>query len=116
MSDKMKWPMPVPPQGYTCWEFWRSFIHTDLHLIPKEEEVVEGNIELTQEVWDALPEETQEAFFKLSLLEEGTTLEGVGLKDNIGWLDLDVQVKPTMVAGVPFEDWYKNLPRVEVLR
>lgn len=108
----MRWPIPAPSRGHACWEFWRSRVITEIHLIPKERRVSANNIELTQKIWDELPDEVQEGFFKLSLLEEGACLEDVGKKDSIGWLDLDPQLTPKIVAGMPFADWYKLLPRI----
>jgi hypothetical protein len=113
----MKWPIPTPPRECACWEFWRSIRVTErgypLHLIPKGIRVSAGNIELTQKIWDELPDEVQEGFFKLSLLEKGTHLKGVGRKDIIDWLDLDSQLTPKIVAGRPFADWYRLLPRIK---
>jgi hypothetical protein len=49
----------------------------------------DGEVELTQQVWDELPSEVQEGFFKLSLLEDGAKLEGVGYRARTTWLRLD---------------------------
>lgn len=113
MKGLTQWPMPTPPRGYTCWELWSDKKRERMHLIALMEEVREDNVELTQEVWDDLPEPVQEGFFKLALLPDIARLEGVGRRDSGNWLYLDPQLTPKMVTGIPFGDWYKNLPRVK---
>ena len=109
----MRWPMPAPPHGYIGWEFWRVGRPVRSFLIPKMTDVLLGNIELTQEIWEELPEEVQEGFFKLGLLKHGCAIEGVGQNDIGGWLELDAKLTPRIVAGRPFGNWYKNLKRIK---
>ncbi len=87
MTDKMQWPMPALPhnEGSRFWELWYSG-----HLIMLPTTYIDdGEVELTEEVWDELPSEVQEGFFKLSLLEPSTKLEGVGYKSGRTWLRLN---------------------------
>ena len=76
-----------------------------------DEGVGEDNIELTQGVWDDLPEPVQEGFFKLALLPPMSSLEGVGSADGGRWLTLDSQLTPKKIANKTFSKWYDNLPR-----
>lgn len=111
MSDKMQWPMPALPYGYISWELWSDKKRERMYLIALMEEVREDNVELTQEVWDDLPEPVQEGFFKLALLPDIARLEGVGRRDSGNWLYLDSQLTPKKIANKTFNDWYNNLPR-----
>ena len=87
MSDTMQWPMPAPPHGdeMLYWELW----YNDHLIMIATTRMDPGEVELTQEVWDELPEQVQEGLFKLSLLEGGATLEGVGWKSATNWLRLN---------------------------
>jgi hypothetical protein len=79
----MQWPMPVPRDGRS-WELWYN--GNNLILISTNS-FLPGEVELTQEVWDELPSKAQEGLFKLSLLDDGCTLEGFGTAGK--WIRLD---------------------------
>jgi hypothetical protein len=114
MSDKMKWPMPAPRSGFAGWELWAASRLDKVYLISfSGEGVGEGDIELTQGVWDDLPEPVQEAFFKLAILTPISSLKGVGSADGGCWLALDSQLTPKKIANKTFREWYENLPRVK---
>lgn len=83
----MQWPIPALPRGEDSkfWELW----HNDHLIMIATPRMDPREVELTQEVWDELPERVQEGFFKLSLLEQGAKLEGVGWKSASNWLRLD---------------------------
>jgi hypothetical protein len=87
MSDKMQWPMPALPIGDDS--KFRELWYNDHLIMLVTSRMDPGEVELTQEVWDELPENIQEGFFKLSLLEQGAVLEGVGWKSATNWLRLD---------------------------
>jgi len=113
MDAPRQWPMPAPPHGYTRWEFWSDGGRERMYLVALMEKVSEGNVELTQEVWDDLPEPVQEGFFKLALLPDIAHLEGVGRRDSGNWLYLAPQLTPKKIANKTFSKWYDNLPRVK---
>lgn len=73
MSDKIQWPMPAPRDGRR-WELW----HSNHFVLFATVSIGSSDVELTPEVWEELPSKVQEGLFKLSLLEHGAKLKGVG--------------------------------------
>jgi len=97
------WPLPAPKMDDvdTAVELWWSD-----HFVMLTTPVIDlAEIELTQQVWEELPERVQEGLFKLSILPRGTPLEGVGKVDQSGWCRLYYDSPDTMYD----KDIYRRL-------